>query len=200
MRRRPSFVLAHGAGAPSSSPWMVGWRDRLATLGDVVAFDYPYMRAGRKTPDRLPVLIAAHRAALAAARTRSKTPVFLVGKSMGGRVGCHVALEEEVAGVVCLGYPLRSGATGAMRDQVLVALHTPILFVQGSRDALCPLGKLAAVRTRMAAPSMLLVVEGGNHSLEVSAAERKASHITQAGSDARVLDVIRTFVETARPA
>jgi predicted alpha/beta-hydrolase family hydrolase len=200
MRRGPSFVLAHGAGAPSSSAWMIGWRERLATLGDVVAFDYPYMRAHRKTPDRLPALIAAHRAALAAARTRSKTPVFLVGKSMGGRVGCHVALEEEVAGVVCLGYPLRSGATGAMRDEVLVALRAPILFVQGSRDALCPLDKLATVRARMTAPSMLLVVDGGNHSLEVSAAERKASHITQAGSDARVLEVIRTFVETARAA
>jgi hypothetical protein len=52
----------------------------------------------------------------------------------------------------------------------------------------------------MTAPSMLLVVEGGNHSLEVSAAERKANHVTQAGSDARVLEVIRTFVETARAA
>ena len=199
MPPRPSFVLAHGAGAPSSSAWMVGWRNRLATLGNVVAFDYPYMRARRKTPDKLPALIAAHRAALAAAHTRSTTPVFLVGKSMGGRVGCHVALDERVTGVVCLGYPLQSGA-GALRDEVLVSLRTPILFVQGSRDSLCPLDKLAAVRGRMTAPSMLLVVEGGNHSLEVSAAERKASHITQAESDARVLDVIRTFVETARAA
>ena len=87
-----------------------------------------------------------------------------------GRVGCHVALEETVAGVICLGYPLQSGATGAMRDEVLIALRTPILFVQGSRDSLCSLDKLAAVRARMTAPSTLLVVEGGNHSLEVSAA------------------------------
>ena len=62
-----------------------------------------------------------------------------------------------------------------MRDEVLIALRTPILFVQGSRDALCPLDKLAAVRARMTAPSTLLVVEGGNHSLEVSAAQRKAT-------------------------
>ena len=113
---RPSFVLAHGAGAPSSSAWMVAWRERLATLGDVVAFDYPYMRAGRKTPYRLPALITAHRAVLADARTRAGGPLFLVGKSMGGRVGCHVALEETVAGVICLGYPLQSGSTGALRD------------------------------------------------------------------------------------
>jgi predicted alpha/beta-hydrolase family hydrolase len=191
---RPFFVLAHGAGAPSSSAWMVAWRDRLASLGDVLAFDYPYMRAGRKTPDKLPALIVAHRAVLAEARARASGPLFLVGKSMGGRVGCHVALEETVAGNVCLGYPLQSGSSGALRDEVLLALRTPILFVQGSRDALCPLDKLAAVRARMTAPSTLLVIEGGNHSLEVSAAARKASGLTQADSDARVLDAIRAFV------
>jgi hypothetical protein len=191
---RPFFLFAHGAGAPSSSGWMAAWRDRLATLGDVVSFDYPYMRAGRKTPDKLPALIAAHREALAGARARAAGPLFLIGKSMGGRVGCHVALEENVAGVICLGYPLQSGSNGAMRDEVLIALRTPILFVQGSRDALCPLDKLAAVRARMTAPSTLLVVEGGNHSLEVSAARRKASGGTQADADARVLDAIRAFV------
>jgi predicted alpha/beta-hydrolase family hydrolase len=197
MVSRPSIVFAHGAGAPSSSSWMVAWRDRLGSLGDVVAFDYPYMRAGRKTPDRLPALIVAHRTVLAETRARATGPVFLIGKSMGGRVGCHVALEETVAGVICLGYPLQSGATGALRDEVLIALRTPALFVQGSRDSLCPLDKLAAVRTRMTAPSTLLVVEGGNHSLEVSAAQRKASGGTQADADARVLDAIRAFVDSA---
>lgn len=194
MAGRPTFVFAHGAGAPSSSGWMVAWRARLATLGDVVAFDYPYMRAGRKAPDKLPALIAAHRAVLEEARARAAGPLFLIGKSMGGRVGCHVALEEPVAGVICLGYPLQSGATGVMRDEVLLALRTPILFVQGTRDALCPLDKLAAVRARMTAPSTLLAVEGGDHSLAVSAAQRKASGGTQADSDARVLDAIKAFV------
>jgi len=198
MAPRPSFLFAHGAGAPSSSAWMRAWRKRLATLGDVTAFDYPYMRAGRKTPDRLPVLIAAHRAVLAKVRARAKGSIFLIGKSMGGRVGCHVALEEPVAGVICLGYPLQSGATGALRDEVLLALRVPILFVQGSRDPLCPLDKLAEVRARMTAPSTLLVVEGGNHSLEVSAAQRKTTGDTQADSDARVLDAIRSFIESAR--
>src|ERR1051325_9407802 len=102
MASRPFFLFAHGAGAPSSSAWMVAWRDRLATLGDVVTFDYPYMRAGRKAPDKLPALIAAHRAVLAEARARARAndPLFLIGKSMGGRVGCHVALGEPVAGVI----------------------------------------------------------------------------------------------------
>src|SRR5262249_40431919 len=103
-RTRPSFLFAPGAGAPSTSDWMVGWRKRLGTLGQVTAFDYPYMLAGRKSPDRLPVLIAAHREALAALRAKARGPIFLVGKSMGGRVGCHLALEQPVAGLICLGY------------------------------------------------------------------------------------------------
>ncbi len=193
MKPRPFFLFAPGAGAPSSSAWMVGWRGRLATLGDVQAFDYPYMRAGRKTPDRLPVLVSAHRAALAEARLTAAGPVYLIGKSMGGRIGCHVALEEEVAGVICLGYPLQSGSTGALRDQVLLALRKPTLFAQGTRDPLCPLARLEEVRARMTAPSTLLVVEGGNHSLEISAQQRKLAGETQPDVDARVLLAIRTF-------
>jgi uncharacterized protein len=208
---RPFFLFAPGAGAPSTSRWMVAWRKRLETLGDVVAFDYPYMRAGRKSPDRAPVLIAAHREALASAIAdlAPGRPVFLIGKSMGGRMGCHLAVEEAaapsaaivrpIAGVVCLGYPLQSGATGAMRDEVLVALRTPILFVQGTRDPLCPLDKLAAVRPRMTAPNHLFVVEGGDHSLEVSAQQRKAAGETQADSDARVLEAIASFVSSPAP-
>src|SRR6516164_2113772 len=194
---RPFFLFAPGAGAPSSSAWMQGWRDRLATLGDVATLDYPYMRAGRKSPDKLPVLVESHRAALADARGRAKGPLFLVGKSMGGRVGCHLAVEEPVAGVVCLGYPLKAGGSGALRDEVLLALRVPVLFVQGTRDPLCPLPLLAEVRARMTAPSTLVVVEGGNPSLETSAAARKAANETQAASDARVLDAIRRFVAAA---
>ena len=196
----PLFLFAPGAGAPSASAWMVAWRDRLSSLGDVVPFDYAYMRAGRKSPDRLPALVAAHRQALADAQggRAAGGPTFLIGKSMGGRVGCHLALEDDarqsIAGLICLGYPLQSGTTGAMRDEVLLALRSPILFVQGSRDPLCPLGKLESVRARMTAPSTLLVVEGGDHSLQVSAQQRKAAGETQADADARVLGAIRAFV------
>jgi predicted alpha/beta-hydrolase family hydrolase len=197
---RPFFLFAPGAGAPSTSAWMVGWRERLAALGDVQTFDYPYMRAGRKTPDRLPALLAAHREALAEACAQAAGPITLIGKSMGGRIGCHLALEEEaargVAGVVCLGYPLRSGSSGALRDQVLLALRRPILFVQGTRDPLCPLDLLQGVRARMIAPNTLLVVEGGNHSLEVSAQRRRAAGETQRGSDERVLTAIRDFLSS----
>ena len=170
---RPAILFAPGAGAASSSPWMSAWRDRLATIGDVETLrDYPYRLAGRKAPDKLPVLIASHREALHSARVRhaAATSVVLVGKSMGGRVGCHVAVAERdvcpVDAVICLGYPLRASG-GAVRDEVLLALRTPVLFVQGTRDPLCPLELLAGVREGMTAPNDLLVVEGGNHSLEV---------------------------------
>jgi predicted alpha/beta-hydrolase family hydrolase len=196
---RPLFLFAPGAGAPTSSRWMVAWRQRLSTVGDVVAFDYPYMLAGRRSPDRPPALIAAHRAALARAAAGAAGPrrLFLIGKSMGGRIGCHLAVDDPghpISGVICLGYPLRSASSGALRDQVLLALRTPTLFVQGTRDPLCALDELAAVRARMTASNQLYVVEGGDHSLEVSAAERKSSGQTQADSDARVLEEIGRFV------
>jgi hypothetical protein len=188
---------------------MRAWRNRLGTIGVVEPFDYPYRLAGKKAPDKLPILVAAHRRALAAARDHhpGATRVVLVGKSMGGRVGCHVANEEPVDAVVCLGYPLQS-PSGAVRDEVLLALRTPILFVQGTRDPLCPLHALAAVRARMKAKSELLIVEGGNHSLEVPrarvarASAVKAARIEegdpQAASDARVLGTITTFVAGAK--
>jgi uncharacterized protein len=180
---------------------MRAWRERLSSVGhaEVRTFDYPYMRPGkRRSPDRLPVLLEAHRAELAELRASTDGPIFLIGKSMGGRIGCHLALEEPVAGLICLGYPLKSGTTGALRDQVLLALETPVLFVQGTRDPLCPLDLLAEVRPRMKAASTLLIVEGGDHSLAVSAAARKARGETQADSDARVLEAIRSFCATAR--
>jgi uncharacterized protein len=185
-------LLAPGAGAPASSPWMRRWAARLAALGRVVPFDYPYAKAGRKAPDRQPVLVAAHRAALAEAR--GDGPVVLAGKSMGSRIGCHVALEEGVSALVCLGYPLR-GARGELRSEVLLALRTPILFVQGSRDPLCPLDALEEVRRRMTAPSALHVVEGGNHSLEVGAGALRQARETQEGIEARAAGAIASFLD-----
>jgi uncharacterized protein len=193
----PLVLLAPGAGAPSTSAWMEGWARRLGALGQVVRFDYPYAKAGRHRPDRLPVLLEAHRAALAAARAAHRGPVVLAGKSMGSRVGCHLALEEPVDALVCLGYPLR-GITGALRSEVLVALRTPILFVQGTRDPLCPLDALEDVRRRMAAPNALHVVEGGNHSLEVGVRALRARGEAHEDVDRRILEAIRSFLVARR--
>ena len=190
----PLLLFAPGAGAPSTSAWMQAWRDRLTTVGQVVTFDYPYMKAGRRMPDRVPVLLAAHAQALAEARRDHPDAkrVFLVGKSMGSRMGCHLALEQPVDGVICLGYPLISGSSGARRDQVPLALQVPILFVQGTNDDLCPLAELEEVRAKMRAPSTLFVVPGGDHSLESSRAKSQRAAVD--ASNAAVLSAIRTFV------
>ena len=190
---KPFFLFAPGAGAPSSHPWMQRWKESLTQIGDVETLDYDYMREGRKRPDRLPQLISAHRAALAAARTKTSGPIILIGKSMGGRVGCHVALEEKVDGVVCMGYPLCAmGDRSKLRDQVLRDLHTPILFVQGTRDQLCPLDLLESVRKEMSAPNVLHVVEGGDHSLIVR--KKDLGSETQEDVDQRIAKAISDFV------
>ena len=191
----PVFVFAHGAGAPSSQPWMQRWAKNLATLGKVFPFDYPYMEERRKRPDPLPVLVAAHRAALMEARKIHDGSVVLIGKSMGGRIGCHLALEEEVTAVICLGYPLcGAGNPGKMRDAVLLESTQPILFVQGTRDSLCPLDLLESVRQKMKAPNQLYVVEGGDHSLTVTKGQLKANGETQDDVEARILEKIQEFV------
>jgi predicted alpha/beta-hydrolase family hydrolase len=193
----PLLLFAPGAGAPSSHPWMQNWKKRLSGIGIVETFDYDYLREGRKRPDRLPQLIAAHRKALNRARERHRTEsIILVGKSMGGRVGCHLSLEEKVDGLVCLGYPLCAmGDRTKLRDEVLRSLTTPILFVQGARDSLCPLDLLEGVRATMKAPNFLHVVEGGDHSLRVHKHQLQASVQTQEAVDQTILNAIVGFVK-----
>jgi predicted alpha/beta-hydrolase family hydrolase len=176
---------------------MQNWKQRLSEIGEVETFDYDYMRAGRKRPDPLPQLIAAHRGALEAARAKHQPDsTFLIGKSMGGRIGCHVSLEEKVNGLVCLGYPLCAmGDRTKLRDEVLRALTTPILFVQGTRDALCPLDLLGQVRTEMKTENLLHIVEGGDHSLRVPKRQLQATGETQPDIDQRILSAIAGFVD-----
>ena len=189
-----SFLLAPGAGASSSHPRMLDFARLLAPLGAVRAFDYPYRLAGRKRPDPLPQLIASHRIALEA--LGDPRAVVLAGKSMGGRVGCHLALEAPVAALVCFGYPLcGAGDRAKLRDQVLLDLTTPILFVQGTRDRLCPLDLLEGVRRRMTAPSRLHIVTGGDHSLIVSKSQLKASDLSQPDIDRAIGEAVAAFVE-----
>jgi len=179
---------------------MQNWKQVLSKIGDIETFDYDYMRSGRKRPDPLPQLIAAHRAALKAAREKYQPKsTFLIGKSMGGRIGCHVSLEEKVDGLLCLGYPLCAmGDRTKLRDEVLRALDTPILFIQGTRDALCPLDLLERVRTEMKAPNFLHVVEGGDHSLRVPKRQLQAKGETQEDVNQRIFQAITAFVSKFR--
>jgi hypothetical protein len=188
---------------------MRAWTARLATLGPVTPLDYPYMLAGRKAPDRQPVLEQAHLLALREARALREAqalpdaqalpggplPWFLAGKSMGGRIGCHVAVAapESVRGLICFGYPLVAGGTGKVRDEVLLALRVPVLFLQGTRDPLCPIAALRAVSARMTAPHHIVEIPGGNHSLELGRSAAKVA--AQSASDESLLAEIRAFIE-----
>ncbi len=172
---------------------MRGWVSRLATIGEVVTFDYPYMREGRRSPDRQPALLEAHRAAYDEVRRNHPGPVVLAGKSLGSRISCHLALEVEAAALVCFGYPLRS-PTGALRDAVLREIAKPVLFIQGSRDRLCPLEELKQVRRQMRVPAALHVVESGDHSLQASRAWLKAEGLDQKRVDDRILEAVRLFL------
>ena len=194
---QPFFLFAPGAGAPSSHPWMRKWQDSLSSLGRVVAFDYDYMREGRKRPDRLPQLIEAHRKALSESRGGEER-VILIGKSMGGRIGCHVSLVDIVSGLICFGYPLCGGGDpNKLRDKVLRELTTPILFVQGTRDPLCPSELLETVRSQMKAPNTLHVVDQADHSLMLRKGDLKSLNKTQDEIDDQILKSIASFVTAA---
>jgi predicted alpha/beta-hydrolase family hydrolase len=135
-----ALVLGHGAGAGQKSPFMVRAGKALAERGLAVAtFDFPYMAQGRKVPDKAEVLEAAWRTAIEAARAQlAGVPLFIGGKSMGGRIASQVAAQGgngTLAGLVYLGYPLHPpGNPGKRRDAHLPRIAEPMLFVQGSRD------------------------------------------------------------------
>jgi predicted alpha/beta-hydrolase family hydrolase len=198
-RMKRLILFAPGAGAPSAHPWMQNWKRRLSDIGHVETLDYAYMREGRKRPDPLAKLIAAHREALNDARKRHPAEsTILIGKSMGGRVGCHLSLEEKVDGLVCLGYPLCAmGDRTKLRDEVLRALNTPILFVQGTRDPLCPLDLFERVRAEMKTQNVLHIVEGGDHSLRVPKHQLQATGKKQEDIDQRIFQAIVGFVDQA---
>ena len=120
---------------------------------------------------------------------------------MGGRIGCHVSLDAPVAAVVCLGYPLCGGGDPTkLRDKVLREMTAPVLFVQGTRDALCPLDLLAQVRGEMRAPNELYIVEEGDHSLIVSKRQLAAQNETQEAVEQRILADDRRLHRSARDA
>ncbi|MBT8216101.1 MAG: alpha/beta hydrolase [Acidimicrobiia bacterium] len=161
-------LLAHGAGAGQDHEWMTYVRDGLARAGHpVLTFNYPYAEAGRRAPNPARILLACHRAALAFFASRVER-VVLAGKSMGGRMGSHVAAEgAEVAGVVFYGYPLVGIGKTEPRDvSHLADVKAPLLFVQGTRDRLAPLDLIRPVVDGLPGAD-LHVVEDGDHSFKV---------------------------------
>jgi len=137
-----------------------------------VKFNFPYTEAGRRAPDRAPVLEDCYRHVVAAFRSDpgiAASRLVIGGKSMGGRMASHLAAQgEAVAGLIFLGYPLHPpGNEGQLRVAHLPKIAVPMLFFAGTRDPLCRLDLLRQTLTQLRAPTTLHVVEGGDHSFAV---------------------------------
>jgi hypothetical protein len=168
-----ALVLAHGAGGTMAQPLVVQLADALAARGALVLrFNFAYADAGRRAPDRGPLLAAAYRAAAAWLFARPEArgrALVLGGKSMGGRVASGLAaLGDRADGVFLLGYPLHpAGQPEKMRDAHLADVPCPLLFLAGTRDPLCDLALLRPVLKRLGRRATLVVIEGGDHSFAV---------------------------------
>lgn len=170
-------LLAPGAGAGQDHPFMTTVRSGLAAHDiTTLSFDYAYRTAGRKAPDRLPKLLDVHGAAhrwLAEHVDR----VVLAGKSMGGRVGSHLAggvddeegrTGDELSALVYLGYPLVPiGKTEPRNVDHLHRISVPQLFVAGTRDRLAPLELVRDV-VGSVPDATLHVVDDGDHGFHVT--------------------------------
>ncbi|CAA2965737.1 KAT8 regulatory NSL complex subunit 3 isoform X2 [Olea europaea subsp. europaea] len=200
--KSPLVVFAHGAGAPSSSDWMVRWKGVLAkalNAVEVVTFDYPYIAGGkRKAPPKAEKLVEFHSDIVRKSMAKYLGhPLILAGKSMGSRVSCMVAGGENIAAaaVICLGYPLK-GINGAVRDEMLLQLTVPVIFVQGSKDGLCPLELLEVVRKKMNSVTALHVIEGGDHSFKIAKKHLQSIGSNQEAAEDQAVQAIATFISS----
>jgi uncharacterized protein len=178
---RACFVLAHGAGAGMSHPFMetvaTGLADRgIATL----RYQFPYMEKGSKRPDTPAVAHAAVRAAVAeAGRCCPGLPLIAGGKSFGGRMTSQAQAMgplPDVRGLVFLGFPLHPpGEPSIERADHLAEVKIPMLFLQGTRDEFAELRLLEPVIERLKSLASLHLVKDGDHSLHVPARSGRKS-------------------------
>jgi len=167
------YVMAHGAGAGMRHPFMDKVARGLADQGIATfRYQFPYMEAGRKAPDRVPVLQATVRAAVDEARRRAPDLALLAGgRSMGGRMTSLASSSSPlpgVCGLAFLGFPLHpAGRPAPERGAHLFGVGLPMLFLQGSRDALADLTLLRPLLASVRPPPVLHVVEGADHGFHV---------------------------------
>lgn len=170
------LLLAHGAGAPADSVFMETLVSGLAEEGvATLRFEFPYMEKrrqdGRKRPpDRQTVLLSWFRRAITSvlAETGDRSPLFIGGKSMGGRMASHIIaeteLQSEVCGAVCFGYPFHPpGKPEHWRISHFQSLQRPLQIIQGTRD---PFGRKQEVEAKpLTAEGELYLswLEGGDH-------------------------------------
>ncbi|MGB8541918.1 MAG: alpha/beta family hydrolase [Candidatus Acidiferrales bacterium] len=167
------LVLAHGAGAGMTHPFMESLATELAAVRvATLRFQFPYMEQKRKVPDRPPLLTATIVAAVqTAAKTDPGLPLFAGGKSLGGRMTSLAAAQQKlngVQGLVFFGFPLHPpNQPGTKRAEHLPQIKQPMLFFQGTRDALADLKLLRPICASLGARATLHVIETADHSFHV---------------------------------
>ncbi len=190
-----TIVLAHGAGAPMQTPLLVDVAEHLAAHGlAAVRFNFPYAERGERAPDRAPGLEACYRAVLEQVRADPRvagTRLIIGGKSMGGRMASHLAAAgEAVDGLVFLGYPLHpAGRPQQLRAAHLSRIAVPMLFVTGTRDALCRLDLLDDV-LRGLPQATRHRIDDGDHSFAV----RKRSGRDRAAVVGEIVSALRDWL------
>ncbi len=175
------YVLAHGAGAGMRHAFMEGIASALADRSvATLRFQFPYVEQGRRRPDSPQVAQEAVRAAVAtAADLAPELPLVAGGKSYGGRMTSHAAAQSGLPGargLVFLGFPLHAaGRPGVTRAAHLPNVQLPMLFVQGTRDALADLALIRSVVDPLGASATLHVVDGADHGFRVPKAAGKTA-------------------------
>ena len=186
-RASACFVFAHGAGAGMAHPFMAAFAAGLAERGiATLRYQFPTMERGGKRPDSPKVAHAAVRAAVAEARRQlPNVPLVAGGKSFGGRMTSQaqaLAPLEGVAGLAFLGFPLHP-ATQPSRERArhLADVTIPMLFLQGTRDALADLGELEPVCAALGSRATLKLFADADHSFHVPARTGRKDAEVRAG-------------------
>jgi predicted alpha/beta-hydrolase family hydrolase len=167
------YVFAHGAGAGMDHAFMAAMAQGLAERNiATLRFNFPFMEQGSKRPDSPAVAQAAIRAAVAeASRRLPKVPLFAGGKSFGGRMTTQAQAAEPlpgVRGIVLVGFPLHpSGKPSTERAAHLSDVKVPMLFLQGTRDALADLDLITQATASLGKSVTLHVVEAADHAFHV---------------------------------
>jgi uncharacterized protein len=198
---RACYVVAHGAGAGMAHPFLAAAANGLAERGvATLRYQFPYLEQGSKRPDAPKVAHAAVRAAVAeAARLLPGLPLFAGGKSFGGRMTSQAQAASPLPGVrglVFLGFPLHpAGKPSEERAQHLFEVRIPMLFLQGTRDALADLQLVEALAARLGSRATLKLFQDADHSFHVPARTgRKDAQVM-----AELLNVLAGWIEAATP-
>jgi predicted alpha/beta-hydrolase family hydrolase len=195
-----AVLLAHGAGADMHAPALTTVADALADAKvPSLRFNFPYKDAGRRGPDRPPVLEAAVREAIAECAKRTKLPperLVLGGRSMGGRICSIVAASDGALGLTLLGYPLHPpGKPEQLRVDHFSTLTMPVLFASGTRDAFGTPDELKKQAKKIKGPVTFHWIESGDHGFK----PLKSSGLSAADALRGVAETVVSFV-TSMPA